>query len=80
MGTAGVSVKAGVGVSVGGKGVGVTAPAVWVSMTDANCAAVVPIISAVGVAAACGAHDAEIVAMNIASKTVQIKSNFILLQ
>jgi hypothetical protein len=29
VGTEGVSVKASVGVSVGGKGVGVTAPAVW---------------------------------------------------
>ncbi|MDP1602011.1 MAG: hypothetical protein Q8M03_01975, partial [Legionella sp.] len=54
----GVSVKAGVSVAVGGMGVDVLAPAVWVNMTIANSIAAVPIAST-GTAVACGAHDAS---------------------
>lgn len=58
----GVSVKLGVRVMVGGNGVGVYAPAVWVNMTMANSAAVVPTTST-GVGVACGAQ-AELIKMS----------------
>jgi len=57
---AGVSVKLGVGVKVGGGGVEELAPAVWVSITTASCAAVVPITSATEVGVAFGVHDEQI--------------------